>query len=255
MVYRTPPGETYDLFKDMANQNHLLVAGATGSGKSVAINGIISTLLYRLPLDIPRGAQFVLIDPKRVELAAYANIPHTIYHADGFSPEKWKKALSIAVNEMDRRYAVMKRKRLKEYDGGDVYVIIDEWASVYKNGGGECYRSVLRLISEGRAAHVHVIMATQIPKANIIPTEVRENFDARLCLRTNNSIQSRVIMEENGCENLPNPKAVGYALGYYVLPCERTLYTIPYVPQSELDRLVSHWEKQTSFLGRLLKGA
>lgn len=253
MVYRTPTGETYDLFEDMANQNHLLVAGTTGSGKSVAINGIISTLLYRLPLDMPNGAQFVLIDPKRVELAAYANIPHTIYHADGFAPEKWLKALSIAVDEMDRRYAVTKKKRLKEYDGGDLYVIIDEWAAVFKNGGSAAYRYVMRLVSEGRAARVHVIMATQIPKANIIPTEIRENFSARLCLRTNNSIQSRVVMEENGCEDLPNPKTVGYALGYYCIPCEKTLYKIPYVKQDELDRLVAHWERQNTFLGRLLK--
>ena len=252
MPYKTPSGKIYNLFEDMTTQSHLLVAGTTGSGKSVAINGIISTLLYRFPYDRPNGAQLILVDPKRVELAAYAHIPHTIYHADGFAPEKWKQALSIAVSEMDKRYSIMKRKRIKEYDGGDIYVIIDEWANVYKNGGGECYRAVLRLVSEGRAAHVHVIMATQIPKASIIPTEVRENFGARLCLRTNNSIQSRVVMEENGCEDLPNPKAVGYALGYYCLPCEKTLYTIPYVPQEELDRLVSHWERQRTILGRIL---
>ena len=252
MAYRTPDGQVYPLFRNMTEQNHLLVAGTTGSGKSVAINGIIATLLYRFPFDAPNGAQLILVDPKKVELAAYANIPHTICHADGFNPEKWREALSTAVEIMDKRYAKMKRKRLKEYDGGDLYVIIDEWASIYKNGGASCYRAVLRLVSEGRAARVHVIMATQIPKASIIPTEVRENFGARLCLRTNNRIQSRVIMEENGCEDFPNPKTVGYALGYYCLPCEKTLWKIPYVMQDELDRLVAHWERQNTFWGRLV---
>lgn len=243
MTFYTPAGNRWDLFEDMTHQTHLLIAGAAGSGKSVAINGIISTILFRSPLQ----AQLILIDPKRVELADYANLPHTICHADGFAPEKWLKALNTAVNIMDKRYEEMKRQRVKMYQGGDIYVIIDEWAAVFKNGGSACYKQTLRLVSEGRAAKVHVIMATQVPKANIIPTEIRENFTARLCLMTANATQSRVIMDMNGCETLPDPKAVGYALGYYVLPGRnRKLYTIPYVPQEELDRLVNHWESQYS---------
>ena len=237
---KTPSGTYYDLFKDMAKQPHLLIAGATGSGKSVAINGIISTILYCFPsYSSTKGAELILIDPKRVELAQYKNLPHTIAHAAGFFPEQWSSALNKAVKIMDERYAEMERKHQKEYVGGDLYVIIDEWANVYKNGGTECYKAILRLVSEGRAAHVHVIMATQIPKANIIPTEIRENFSARLCLRTNNSVQSRVIMDENGCENLPR-----FGQGYYVTPEKTTRYKIPYVPQSEIDRLIAWWENQ-----------
>lgn len=240
VAYERPAGQTYTLFKDMTRQSHLLIAGTTGSGKSVAINGIIGTLLYRVPgYDNQNAVQLILIDPKRVELAAYAHLPHTIAHAAGFFPEKWEAALKTAVRIMDRRYAEMESKRQKEYLGGDLYVIIDEWAAIYKNGGSECFKAVLRLVSEGRAAHVHVIMATQIPKANIIPTEIRENFSARLCLRTNNAIQSRVIMDENGCEDLPR-----YGQGYYVTPEATTLYNIPYVKQDELDRLINWWETQ-----------
>lgn len=240
-------GENYVLFEDMVSQPHLLVAGATGSGKSVAINGLMATILSRRPGNKRGEAQFVLIDPKRVELAAYAHLPHTITHAAGFFPDKWVAALNTAVAIMDRRYAQMERKRIKMFDGGDLYVIIDEWANVYKNGGRDAYKAILRLTSEGRAARVHVIMATQIPKANIIPTEIRENFAARLCLRTNNSIQSRVIMEENGCESLPR-----YGQGYYVKPEGTDLWVIPYVKDGEIQRRIDFWGR-TSLLGRLFK--
>ena len=259
-MYRLPPDKRNPLFYDMSKQSHLLVAGSTGSGKSVAINGIIHTILHRAPGNLVGNAQFILIDPKRVELAAYAYLPHTLCHADGFSPEKWSKALNMAVDIMDRRYEEMKRQRIKEFNGGDLYVIIDEWANIYKNGGANCYRATLRLLSEGRAAHVHVILATQVPKANIIPTEIRENFTARLCLMTESATESRVVMGKNGCEDLPDPKVSGYALGYYKLSGKNncTLRTIPYVKQKELDEIVEFWEaynekpkQPTGLLGRL----
>ena len=246
MHFNIPRGTNYDLFQDILSQPHTLIAGATGSGKSVAINGLISNIMLRSPFDQPSGAQMILIDPKRVELAAYARLPHTLVHAGGFHPEKWTSALSRAVREMDKRYTAMERNHRKMYPGGDLYVIIDEWAAIAKNGGPEAYRLVLRLVSEGRAARVHVIMATQVPKANIIPTEIRENFTARLCLMTENATQSRVIMECNGCEDLPDPKREGYAHGYYKLPGKnnRELWEIPYVRDAELDRLVNAWISQ-----------
>lgn len=83
--YTAPTGKAYNLFLDMLKQPHLLIAGATGSGKSVVINGLTDTLMYRLPFDMDGGAQLILIDPKRVELAAYAKLPHTLAHAAGFN--------------------------------------------------------------------------------------------------------------------------------------------------------------------------
>ena len=246
IMWEAPRGKAYNLFLDAAEQPHLLIAGATGSGKSVLINGIINTLLYRVPCDVAGGAQFVLIDPKRVELAAYKDLPHTVSSASGFNPSAWLDSLHKAVQIMDSRYSRMEQEGLKKYDRGDLYIIIDEWAAVYKNGGGDAYRAVLRLISEGRAARVHVIMATQVPKANIIPTEIRENFSARFCLFTNNAQQSRVIMDANGCEGLPDPRTAGYALGYYVLPGKNNnkLYKIPYVQDSEIEQNLAWWKEQ-----------
>lgn len=234
MYWKTPAGERSKLYAEMLKQPHVLIAGATGSGKSVVINGIIHAALFNSPAQV----QFILIDPKRVELAQYATLPHTIAHAKGFDPAAWKKALACAVGIMDARYSYMEKKRLRMYDGGDVYVIIDEWANVYKNGGADCYRAVMRLTSEGRAARVHVILATQVPKATIIPTEIRENMSARLCLRCNTRTESRVLMDVAGCEQLPK-----YGMGYYVTPGETLLYSnLAMISDSELNRLIDYWK-------------
>lgn len=237
--FTSPKGQAYNLFLNMLQQSHLLIAGCQGSGKSVVMNGLIDTILYRLPFDKAGGAQLVLLDPKCVEFSSYEFLPHTIAYAEGFNPEAWVSALTKAANIMDSRKIYMKKNGLKKYDKGDLYVIIDEWATIYKNGGKEAYKLLMRLVSEGRAERVHVIMATQVPKANIIPTEIRENFDARLCLRTANAIQSRIIMEQDGCEALPR-----YGQGFYVTPEGNTLYNIPYVQDDEINANLAWWKDQ-----------
>ena len=246
--FTAPSGQVESLFLDILKQPHTLIAGATGSGKSVAMNGLIDTLMYRLPFDQNGGAQMILIDPKRVELADYKDLPHTLMHAGGQNPEAWCTALNKAVSIMDYRYNVMEKNRMKEYNGGDLYVFIDEWASINSKTNplrSACVASLLRLASEGRAAHVHVILATQIPKATVIPTEIRDNFTARLALMTENDLQSRVIIDTAGCETFPSPKLAGYALGMYCLPGnDRTLYEIPYIKQSEIDQNLAWWNRQ-----------
>lgn len=231
-VWDTPAGKRSTLYADMLNQPHVLIAGATGSGKSVVINGMIHAALFNSPASV----RFILIDPKRVELAAYSSLPHTIAHAKGYNPGEWRKALQIAVSIMDRRYTEMERRREKLYSGGNVYVIIDEWANVYTNGGSECYKAVLRLTSEGRAAKVHVIMATQVPKASIVRTEVRENFTARLCLRCNTKAESRVLMDVSGCEHLPQ-----YGNGFYITPAKTELRKLTMISDEQLQDIVAYW--------------
>ena len=252
-TYTTPGQKTWDPFTDILNQPHTLIAGSTGSGKSVAMNGIISTVLNRLPFDQarndgPDGAQMVLIDPKRVELARYKTMPHVLEYASGQNPEAWLNALKTAVAIMDKRYNKMEKSGLLDYNGGDLYVFIDEWASINSKTNplrSECVSQLLRLVSEGRAAKVHVIMATQVPKANIIPTEIRDNFIARLALMTETKLQSRVIIDTDGCECFPSPKLAGYAEGMYCLPGnQRTVYTIPYVKQEEINSLIAWWNNQ-----------
>jgi len=242
ILYHTPSGETWSLFEDMLSKPHILVAGETGCGKSVAINGLIATIMYRLPIDQADGAQMILIDPKSVELSDYSDMPHTISYADGFNPSGWLSAMRKAVTIMESRKAYMKANRQKMYSGGDLYVIIDEWATVFKNGGKEAYKLMMRLTCEGRAERVHVIMATQHPKSTIIPTEIRGNFDARLCLRTVDAGASRLILGKAGCEQFPFPADVGYASGYYYHGGKIDYYKkLPYVRQEEIDKLLRWW--------------
>ena len=247
-TFTIPSGSTYELFTDILSQPHTLIAGATGSGKSVAMNGIISTILYRLPSSKANGAQMILIDPKRVELARYKNLPHVLDYVCGQDPEAWLKALRHAVSIMDTRYTQMEKQGLLDYSGSDLYIFIDEWASINSKMNKlrtDCVAALLRLVQEGRAAKVHVIMATQVPKASIIPTEVRDNFTARLALMTENALQSRVIIDQSGCETFPSPKRAGYAEGLYCLPGnDRTKYKIPYVTQDEINVLLGWWDHQ-----------
>lgn len=236
--YVNPTGKFYYLYKDMAEQPHLLVAGATGSGKSVVINGIMTTLLYRLPVDMEDGVQFILIDPKRVELIAYKNIPHTIRYA--CEPDAIVSALKYAIDLAEDRFRKMQRNKQKKYVGSDVYVVIDEFADLMTTQPKVVKPIIQRLAQIGRAARIHIILATQTPIAKVLPTEIKCNFDARVGLRTRSDQDSRNIIGFSGLEELPR-----YGKGYYMTPEGEHFYEIPYVPDEEIDRMVTFWEKQT----------
>lgn len=236
-TYATPAGSIYSLYKDMAEQPHLLIAGATGSGKSVVINGIMHTLLHQLPFDMAGGAQFILIDPKRVELVAYKNLPHTLLYAS--EPDTMRGALNAAMHLTEKRYQVMQKRGERKYTGSDVYVIIDEWADLYLTDRKHAGPLLQRLAQIGRAARVHVILATQTPIAKVIPTEIKCNFDARVGLRARSAQDSRNIIGKAGLENLPR-----YGQGMYMKPEEDVLYNIPMIPEKELDQIVAFWLRQ-----------
>ena len=123
-TWTTPAGTTYSLYEDMLKQPHLLIAGATGSGKSVVINGIISTALYDAPSDVG----FILVDPKRVELVQYKRLPHVIRYAS--EPADMIAALDAAIAITEQRYKTMQRQGLRKSTEADVYVIIDELADL-----------------------------------------------------------------------------------------------------------------------------
>ena len=246
MRYTTPDGKLNLLYKDMAEQPHLLVAGATGSGKSVVINGIISTLLYRFPGSGKDGVQFILIDPKRVELAAYKNLPHTVKYAS--EPADMLSALAIAMAETEKRYKGMQMRGEKKFSGGDMYVIIDEFADLMTTQRRAVVPLIQRLAQIGRAARVHIILATQTPIAKILPTEIKCNFDARVGLRTRSDQDSRNILGYSGLEKLPR-----YGQGIYMKPEGDQLWKIPYVTDDEIDRLVRHWTSQHPLLSRIFR--
>lgn len=209
-AYLTPSGMMYyPPFLSLAERPHLLIAGATGSGKSVALNGIITTILMK---ESPFRAKFVLIDPKKVELIEYANLPHTMKYASE-GPDI-VHALEWALSETENRFTYMQRNRLKEFDGSHLYVIIDELADLMVSLKKETLPLLQRLAQIGRAAHVHCICCTQNVLAVTIPTVLKCNFSTILGLRTCNKQQSRYLISSEGCERLPDPKREGKGYGY-----------------------------------------
>lgn len=230
--WRTPPGQVYSLYRDMLKQPHLLIAGATGSGKSVVINGLVYTAMY----DSPAAVQFILIDPKRVELVDYKPLPHTLMYAS--EPGEMVEALEKAMEITESRYKAMQRQRVKKYPGGALYVIIDEWADLMTTARRQVQPLIQRLAQVGRAANVHIIAATQCPLATVIPTPIKVNFDSRVALRTRSAQDSRNILGLTGCELLPR-----YGQGYYMTPDGLKLYNIPMQPQEDINALVKYWQR------------
>lgn len=235
-AYRTPEGQVYMPFLYLAERPHLLIAGATGSGKSVALNGIIHTLLMK---NSPFTCQFVLIDPKKVELMQYENLPHTARYASE-APDI-VRSLQWAVEETDRRFSCMQRDRLKEYNGPHLYVIIDELADLMVSMKKETLPLLQRLAQVGRAALVHVIACTQNVLAVTIPTVLKCNFSTTLGLRTANKQQSRFLIAEGGCEMLPDPKREGKGYGFIRDGAELQKILVYKYPDEEMESVINWW--------------
>ena len=229
-AWRTPDCNYWKLYDEMAQQPHLLIAGATGSGKSVVANGIIAALLRKAPTQ----TQFIMIDPKRVELLKYKLLPHVVEYAT--EPADMIHALQHALEIIDRRYQEMARKGLDKYDGGDLYVIIDELADLLTTNKRQAKPLIQRICQIGRASKVHLIGCTQCPLSSILDTPIKCNLDSRVGLRTRCEQDSRNILGVTGCETLPR-----YGQGYFMTPEGIKLYSMPFVTRDEINALVDHW--------------
>lgn len=234
--YLTPSGTIYRPFLDLAERPHLLIAGATGSGKSVAVNGIIESLLYT---QSPFRCQFVLIDPKKVELIQYAQLPHVAQYAS--EPADMIRSLQWACDETDRRFSLMQRDSVREYEGPHLYVIIDELADLMTTQKKVALPLLQRLAQIGRAARVHVIACTQNVLAVTIPTVLKCNFSTTLGLRTATKQQSRYLIDAPGCELLPDPKREGKGYGYLRDGADLTKLFIYKYPDETIDFLLRWW--------------
>lgn len=198
-------GET--VVVDIAKFPHLLMAGTTGSGKSVAMNTLIVSLLKKLTAD---QCKFVMIDPKQLELAVYANIPHLLMPVVT-DPEKAVEALQWTVNEMEDRYKLMADAGVRNISGYNddadkklpyIVVVIDEVADLMMVAGKEVERTVQRLAQMARAAGIHVIMATQRPSVDVITGTIKANFPTRISFAVTSKYDSRTILGEQGAEQL-----------------------------------------------------
>jgi len=243
MFYRTPGGMYFPLYKTMLEQPHLLIAGATGSGKSVLINSVISTAL----LNSPAKVQFILLDPKTTELWQWAKLPHCIRYA--YDTGDMVKALRYAVELMEGRLKYMHSVGERVWNGSDIYIIIDELADLLTTAKAEVVPLLQRICQLGRAAGIHCIAATQCILASVLPTQIRVNFPAIVCLRTATKQQSRFICDKTGAELFPDPKKEGKALAYYRSGADIQQFQVYRTPEEEQYRLVSWWTSPACVAG------
>ena len=192
---------------DLTSMPHLLIAGTTGSGKSVCINTIILSLLYKLS---PEQCKFIMIDPKMLELSTYEGIPHLICPVI----TEAKKAASIlgwVVKEMESRYKLMTREGVRNIDGYNskhklvmpyIVVLVDEMSDLMLVAGKEIENYIQKLSQMARAAGIHIIMATQRPSVDVITGTIKANFPTRISFQVSSKIDSRTILGEQGAEQL-----------------------------------------------------
>jgi DNA segregation ATPase FtsK/SpoIIIE, S-DNA-T family len=192
---------------DLTAMPHLLIAGTTGSGKSVCINTIIVSLLYRLT---PNLCKFILIDPKMLELSAYEGIPHLLTPVITDS-KKAASALGWTVREMNNRYKLMSKEGVRNIDGYNakhqlkmpyIVVVVDEMSDLMLVAGKEIENYIQKLSQMARAAGIHIIMATQRPSVDVITGTIKANFPTRISFRVSSKIDSRTILGEQGSEQL-----------------------------------------------------
>lgn len=244
-AYRTPSEmAVYTPFLDLADRPHLLIAGATGSGKSIALNGIIISILMT---QSPFRCQFVMIDPKKVELNQYVSLPHVVRYAS--EHPDIVRSLQWTIDETDRRFSCMQQENAKEYNGPHLYVVIDELADLMVSIKKETLPMLQRLAQIGRAARVHVIACSQNVLAQTIPTVLKCNFSTILGLRTCNAQQSRFLISANGCEMLPDPKREGKGYGYLRDGADLQKLFIYKYPDSTIDSVIAWWTSSKCIAG------
>ena len=255
---------------DLTKMPHLLIAGTTGSGKSVSLNAMICSILFKAP---PDDVKFLMIDPKRLELSAYEGIPHLL-HPVVVDPKKASQVLKWAVEEMERRYKIIVELGVKNIDAYNkliektqkdktiatknkdevsdignkasvklpyIVIIIDELADLMMVAQRNVEESLARLAQMARAAGIHLILATQRPSVDVITGVIKANFPTRISFQVSSKVDSRTILDQLGAENL-----LGSGDMLFLPPGTSKLARIhgPYVSEKEIERIVDFVKKQ-----------
>jgi DNA segregation ATPase FtsK/SpoIIIE, S-DNA-T family len=246
---------------DLAIMPHLLIAGSTGAGKSVALNGMLTSILYR---STPDDVRMIMIDPKRLELGMYDDIPHLMTPVV-VDPKQAANALRWAVGEMENRYKTLAAEGVRNIDQYNrniqqaiaekrtpkdgiepkplpfIVVVIDELADLMMVASNEVEESIARLAQMARAVGIHLILATQRPSVDVITGLIKANLPARISFRVSSKIDSRTILDGNGAEQL-----LGKGDMLFLPPASSRFIRLhgPYISEQESARLASYLRKQ-----------
>jgi S-DNA-T family DNA segregation ATPase FtsK/SpoIIIE len=245
---------------DLAGMPHLLIAGSTGTGKSVAINAMIMSILFK---STPAEVRLVLVDPKRLELGNYEGVPH-LYTPIITEPKLAANALRNAVREMERRLKLLAAKGVRNIDSYNrlfddtpslfsdqtnpedgpipkIVIIIDELADLMMLDGNNVEESITRLAQMARAVGIHLVLATQRPSVDVITGLIKANFPARVSFRVATKVDSRTILDANGAESL-----LGRGDMLYLPSGSARVHRLhaPYVTEKEIEAVVEFWKAQ-----------
>ncbi|MCP9496264.1 MAG: DNA translocase FtsK [Pyrinomonadaceae bacterium MAG19_C2-C3] len=247
---------------DLAKMPHLLIAGATGTGKSVCLNSLVVSILYKAS---PEEVKFIMVDPKRLELGLYADIPHLATPIIT-EPKRAANALKWAVTEMETRYKnlakwsvrnidgynaeIRRRNLVKNYDDEGkpwkplpyLVILIDELAELMMVSGHEVEESITRLAQMARAVGIHLILATQRPSVDVITGIIKANFPSRISFRVSSKVDSRTILDTNGSEQL-----LGRGDMLFLPPGTSRLIRVhgAYLDENEVGKIVAHIKAQS----------
>lgn len=243
------------VYEDLTRMPHLLVAGRTGSGKSVFLNTLITTLICKYS---PEELRLLMVDPKQVEFAAYEDIPH-LFEENGetvsiaHDADEAKTVLDIAVREMEHRFELMKILRTKKIDDYNersneklpyIVFVLDEFSDLLQSGTKverlDVEKSINRIAQKARAVGIHMVLATQRPSTDVVTGLIKSNIPARIAFSVSSAIDSRVILDESGAEAL-----AGHGDMLYKDPNARNEYSrikriqAPWISDTDIDLIVS----------------